>query len=103
MDPFGTLPFHRTVTIPIQHHPEQGRFVALVDGHRGVIEYRQADGVMTITHTEVAPALEGRGVAAALMKAALAHAAADDLKVDPQCSYASGYMRRHPESMARHV
>jgi len=80
----------------IEHRPERGRFQTTVDGLPGVLDYRLADGVMHITHTEVAPALEGRGVAAALVEAALAHARANGLKVNPVCGYVRAYMRRHP-------
>ena len=86
--------------ITIEHLPEQGRFQAIVDGHRCVCEYRLAGSVMHMTHTEVAPELEGRGIAAALVKAALAHAHSQGLKVDPLCSYVRSHMRRHPETSA---
>lgn len=89
--------------IQIQHDSEQSRFEADVDGQRGMAVYRLADGVMTITHTEVAPALEGEGVAGRLIRAALDYAKANGLKVDPVCSYARAYMQRHPDTMTLHV
>ena len=82
----------------IRHHPERQCFEATLDGARGRVEYRLARGVMTIVHTEVDPALEGRGVAGALVRAALEHARAQGLKVDPECSYTRSYMERHPET-----
>lgn len=84
--------------LQIRHLPEQGRFEATVDGRVCVAEYRLAHGVMSITHTEVPPPLEGRGIAGELVGALLAHAAAAGLKVAPLCSYARAYMRRHPET-----
>lgn len=87
----------------IQHRPDQQRFEAAAEGGRGRLEYRSADGVMTLVHTEVDPALEGHGVAAALVRAALDHARAQGLKVDPACDYARSYMERHPETRALHV
>ncbi len=86
------------MTPAIEHLPEQGRFQTTVDGHDGVAEYRLARGVMLMTHTEVHPALQGRGVAAALVDAALAHARANGLKVNPLCSYVRAYMQRHPQT-----
>jgi predicted GNAT family acetyltransferase len=47
--------------------------------------------------------LEGRGIAAALVQAALAHAKANGFKVNPLCSYVRAYMRRRPEAMALHA
>jgi len=56
--------------------------------------------VKAIVHTEVAPRLNGRGIAGALVQAALDHAQAQRLKVNPACSYASAYTRRHSKTMA---
>ncbi len=82
----------------IDHLPTQARFQTVVEGYACVIDYRLADGVMTITHTGVAPPVEGRGIAAALVQALLDHARAHRLKVQPLCSYARVYMQRHPET-----
>ncbi len=82
----------------IEHQAGPGRFQTRVDGHLSVLDYRLDGGVMTINHTEVPPALEGRGIAAALTRAALAHAREAGLKVRPLCSYARVYMQRHPET-----
>jgi predicted GNAT family acetyltransferase len=88
------------MTIPIEHDPRRGRFQTVAHGHLCVCDYRLRDGVMAITHTEVAPELEGRGIAAALAKAALAHANDHGLKVRPLCSYVQAYMRRHPQTQS---
>ncbi|MES3015923.1 MAG: GNAT family N-acetyltransferase [Pseudomonadota bacterium] len=88
------------MTLPIEHLPDRGRFQTVVEGRTCVADYRLADGVMAITHTEVAPPLEGRGIAGALVQAVLDHAQAHGLKVLPLCSYARAYMRRHPETAA---
>lgn len=86
--------------LSIEHLPERGRFQAVVDGEACVADYRLEGGVMAITHTEVAPRLEGRGIAGALVQALLDHAQANGLKVRPLCSYARAYMQRHPETGA---
>ena len=88
------------MNLQIEHLPEQGRFQTVVDGHRSVAEYRLQDGVLAITHTEVAPELGGRGIAGALMQAVLAHASTEGLKVRPLCSYAHSYMQRHPSTQS---
>jgi predicted GNAT family acetyltransferase len=92
-----------TMTPTIEHLPQQGRFQTVVDGHLGVCDYRLAGSVMHLTHTEVAPELEGRGIAAALVQAALDHARAAGLKVNPLCSYVRSHMQRHPETLALRV
>jgi predicted GNAT family acetyltransferase len=82
----------------VQHNAAQSRFELSLEGELCVADYRLRDGVMRLTHTEVPRALEGRGIASALIRTALDHARTQGLKVDPQCSYAAAYMRRHPET-----
>ena len=88
------------MNLKIEHRPELGRFLAVVEGHECVADYRLISGVMALTHTEVPLAVQGRGIAAALVQAALDHAQTHGLKVDPVCSYARVYMRRHPATLA---
>lgn len=84
--------------LAIEHLPRHQRFQVVVDGSTGELDYRLDAGIMSITHTGVAPAIAGRGVAAALTRAALAHARAAGWKVRPLCSYARTYVQRHPET-----
>lgn len=82
----------------VVHNAGAQRFETRVDGHLSLAEYRLSDGVMHMTHTEVPPALQGRGIAAALVAQALAHARAHGLKINPQCSYVRAYMQRRPDT-----
>jgi uncharacterized protein len=82
----------------IEHLPDHGRFQCVVDGKPCVADYRLVAGVMQTTHTEVHPSLAGRGIAAELVEAALAHARANGLQVAPLCSFVRTYMRRHPRT-----
>jgi predicted GNAT family acetyltransferase len=84
----------------IEHRADLSRFQVIVQAHLCVANYQLTAGVMHLTHTEVPHELQGRGIAAALVGAALAHAKANGLKVNPLCSYVRAYMRRHPETMA---
>jgi predicted GNAT family acetyltransferase len=85
------------MSIQVENHPEQGRFQAIVEGHRCVADYTLSPGVMHIVHTGVHPSLQGRGIAAQLITAAFEHARVHALKIDPVCSYVQTYIRRHPE------
>lgn len=83
---------------PVVNHNEPGsRFETTVDGLPARCDYRLHDGVMLLVHTEVPPPLEGRGIGAALVRAALEHAAARGLRVRPRCSFVAAYLARHPE------
>jgi len=86
-----------SAAIPVRHDPQASRFEARVDGLVARCDYRLQDGVMMLFHTEVPPALEGRGIGAALVRAALEHAAGQALRVRPRCSFVSAYLARHPE------
>lgn len=79
------------------HHVPPSRFEAMVDGRRSRLDYRLDGTVMRIHHTEVPPELEGRGIASALVSAAVDHARREGLTIQPLCSYVGAWMRRHPE------
>jgi predicted GNAT family acetyltransferase len=82
----------------VQHNAAASRFELQVDGGLADCSYRLGGGVMDIVHTGVPPRSEGRGIAARLVQAALAHARAQGLKVRPTCSYVAAYMRRHADT-----
>lgn len=84
--------------VDVIHNAAQQRFECAVDGLFCRADYQLFNNVMHMTHTEVPPALAGRGIAAALVAAALAHARSEKLKVNPACSYVRSYMQRHPET-----
>jgi predicted GNAT family acetyltransferase len=88
----------------IDHDRGAHRFTAEVDGSRAELDYTLADGVMTVTHTQVPPAIGGRGIAAELMEAALGAARAAGWSVKPACSYAKSYLAKHPQAPdKRHI
>lgn len=89
--------------VDVHHHIAQQRFEVALDGHVNELTYQMVNGVMLITHTGVHPSLEGRGIGGALVQAALDHARAEGLKVDPACVYARAYMQRHPGTQDLHV
>lgn len=86
--------------ITVTHRPEAQCFEALVEGQRCVADYRLAGQIVSMTHTVVPSNLEGRGIAAALVNAALVWAQTQGFKVDPVCSYVRVYLKRHPEWQA---
>jgi hypothetical protein len=87
----------------IRHDQDANQFTTDVDGHRAELDYTVADGVMTITHTRVPREIGGRGIAADLMRAALQVAAERGLGVNPACSYAAAYMRKHSQADKVHM
>lgn len=74
------------------------RFEAALDGYAGRVEYNLIEGGMVISHTEVDPALEGRGVASRMFAKVLETARAEHLRLIPVCPLFAAWVKRHPES-----
>ncbi len=83
--------------VSVTHNPAASRYEALVDGHLSICEYESDGGRMVFTHTLVPPELRGRGMAEALVRAALADARAAGRKIVPACSYVAKFIERHRE------
>jgi len=73
------------------------RFELDADGGTAVMYYRLDPGGITLTHTEVPPALEGHGIGSALVRGVLDLARTRGLKVVVKCPFVAAYMGRHPE------
>lgn len=68
------------------------------DGQVAYLEFEtDTSGWMTLWHTEVPPALRGRGLATELARAAFEHAQANRLRVDVICPSALHFLSEHPE------
>ncbi|MFO1292325.1 MAG: GNAT family N-acetyltransferase [Rubrivivax sp.] len=81
-----------------RHNAAAARFELDVDGAPAICAYRREGATLLLTHTEVPPHAEGRGIAALLVRATLDWARREGLTVRPLCSYVAVYMRRHPET-----
>ena len=81
----------------ITHNPTSNRFEATVEGRLCVLDYLPQGTVLRVHHTGVPTELEGRGIASALVQAAVDHARSNALQIVPQCSYVQVWMKRHPE------
>ncbi len=81
----------------VRDNAERHRFELDAQGHIAFSNYKRADGVLTILHTEVPKELEGHGIGSALVRGVLDLARARGEKVIPVCPFVKGYMDRHPE------
>jgi predicted GNAT family acetyltransferase len=81
----------------VRNNAGESRFELDADGHTAFAYYSMAGDVITFRHTEVPPALEGRGIGSRLVRGALEFARDQGLKVVPQCPFVSAYMAKHSE------
>ena len=74
------------------------RFELVTGGEVAVLNYQRKGDALVFVHTEVPPALRGRGIGKALVKAGLETARHDGLRIVPVCPFVEAYIRKHPES-----
>jgi uncharacterized protein len=85
----------------VVHVPERSRYeLRLGERVVGLADYDREDGRIEITHTEVDPELEGRGLGTKLVADALDDARRQGLEVEPVCPFVAHFMRVHPEYAA---
>ena len=89
------------MTPDIVHDAAGHRFETTVDGEHCVLEYKMDARTMTITHVSVPAPVSGRGIAGALMRAALESARKQGWRVVPQCPYAAYFLKENPQWSAR--
>ena len=60
-------------------------------------DYAVKGSTRVILHVEADPALRGSGAASRFMQTLAEHARAEQLSLEPRCSYAVAWLQRHPE------
>lgn len=63
----------------------------------GVVSYQSEPGLLTLVHTEVDPAMEGKGVGSRLVAGALGDIRRRGLAFVAVCPFVRAYLKRHPE------
>jgi uncharacterized protein len=79
----------------VKDNTHLNRYELEEDGYLAFADYRDHAGVRYIDHVEAAPELRGKGAAGRLMQGLVALAAAEDITLQPVCSYAVQWMQRH--------
>ena len=83
--------------VEVVDQPDQGRYVALLDGEQaGFVSYRRDGDRIVFLHTEVDDRFEGRGVGSTLVRRTLEEARATELTVVPRCPFYRAWLDRHP-------
>jgi predicted GNAT family acetyltransferase len=82
----------------VRDNSDAHRYEATIDGEVvGRIDYHSRPPLITLLHTEVDPAFEGRGVGSRLVAAALDDIRGRQLSVLPICPFARSYIASHAE------
>jgi uncharacterized protein len=97
--PLSRRPCHTyPVDIEITDNPLQNRYEArLGQDVAGFIDYHLRPGRITLLHTEVDPAAEGKGIGSQLVAGTLEDIRGRGLSVAVVCPFIRTYIRRHPE------
>jgi len=86
--------------ITFEHDEERETFEAIIGDDRAVLEYRSnKEGKFFITHTEVPPALQGKGIASILVNHVFDYIRTNNMRMIPVCPYVKSYLKKHPEHM----
>lgn len=80
---------------PVRHNAAASRYEIEVDGRVAVVAYSLEGSRQVFTHTLVPPELRGRGLAEALVRAALDDASSAGRNVVPACSYVAKFIERN--------
>lgn len=83
--------------IPLTNNELSRQFELVVDNVKAKIEYDLQKDRMFLLHTEVPPALGGRGVGQAIVEKTLQYLDENNLKLVPLCSFVASYVKKHPE------
>jgi uncharacterized protein len=81
----------------VTNDPAAGRFEIRTEQGDALLVYKHRGPDLDLIHTEVPPALEGKGYASALTVAALDFARRERVKVIPSCPYVKTFLQRHAE------
>jgi uncharacterized protein len=84
----------------VEDDPAGERFVVREGGEEAELRYHRIGESLSLLHTGVPEALEGRGIGGALVRAAVDLAAGERLVLVPYCPFARRWLERHPEVAA---
>lgn len=82
----------------VKHNKHHHQFELNTEGKLSIVVYQFVDDeTLALTHTEVHPDLEGKGVGSALVQGVLEFAERNNLHIVPLCPFVAAYIKRHPE------
>jgi predicted GNAT family acetyltransferase len=85
------------MTNPVTDNSERSRYELALDGGVAFVDYLLVGNVRVLTHSEVPPAMRGRGIGARLVAGTLQLAREQGVSVEPRCSYVAQFIERNPQ------
>lgn len=82
----------------VTHNEVKGQFEIKLEKEPAILQYHRTGDTLRLIHTEVPPAMRGRGLGNELVRGALDFAHFNQLKVDPVCPFVKAYLHKHPEA-----
>jgi uncharacterized protein len=84
--------------IEVTNNGDKHRYEARLNGTlAGWVEYQLTTELVVITHTEVDPTHEGKGIGSALARATLDDVRVQNRKALVICPFVTGWIHHHPE------
>jgi uncharacterized protein len=82
----------------ITHNKGESRYEIHVDGAlAGFVVYRTRPDALALTHTEILPEYEGKGLGSVLARGVLDDIRANGGLIVPLCPFIASFIKRHPE------
>ena len=81
---------------PVRDNPGKSQFEMDTDAGLAFARYRREGATLTVLHTEVPRAIEGRGLGTRLVRGVLDVARARGDKVVPLCGFMRAFIARNP-------
>jgi predicted GNAT family acetyltransferase len=81
----------------VKNNVAESRFEIEAGDGVAFTQYRRHGSTIIFTHTEVPPAMEGKGIGNLLARASLDYARKEKLRVVPVCKFIAAFIERHPE------
>jgi predicted GNAT family acetyltransferase len=81
----------------VRDNAAERRFELKTDAGTAFIAYHLEGDAISLDHTEVPSALEGRGAGSTLVRGTFALLRTRGQKMVPRCSFIAAYVQRHPE------
>jgi predicted GNAT family acetyltransferase len=83
--------------IKLHNNEAANRFEMEFENSISFVEYEKDGDIISLLHTEVDPALEGRGAGTALVEKVLALIQKEGWQLIPLCPFVVAYIKRHPD------